>query len=66
MVYGLSENQIKEKEKALTQLELHNDDMDLDSTALVPQPLETLNIGLVYSNLTEYKSKHTQAHMRVS
>ncbi|CAK8532221.1 unnamed protein product [Lathyrus sativus] len=36
---------IKEKENELAQLELHNDDMDLAATALVPQTLETLNIG---------------------
>ncbi|XP_058723103.1 truncated transcription factor CAULIFLOWER A-like [Vicia villosa] len=36
---------IKEKEKALAQLELQNDDMDLASAALVPQSMETLNIG---------------------
>ncbi|XP_058762751.1 truncated transcription factor CAULIFLOWER A-like isoform X1 [Vicia villosa] len=36
---------IKEKEKALAQLELQNDGMDLASAALVPQSMETLNIG---------------------
>ncbi|XP_061350538.1 agamous-like MADS-box protein AGL8 homolog isoform X2 [Gastrolobium bilobum] len=39
---------IKEKEKALTQqaqLEQQTDDMDLASSAVVPQSLQTLNIG---------------------
>ncbi|XP_013464090.2 truncated transcription factor CAULIFLOWER A [Medicago truncatula] len=36
---------IKEKEKALAQLEQQNEDMNLASTVLVPQSLETLNIG---------------------
>jgi len=48
----LSENQIKEKEKALAaqqaQFERQADEMDLASSVLVPQPLETSNIRFVY------------------
>ncbi|KAL5098512.1 hypothetical protein RYX36_002839, partial [Vicia faba] len=42
---NLLTKKIKEKEKALAQLELQNDDMELASAALVPQSLETFNIG---------------------
>lgn len=50
-IYDLSENQIKEKEKAIiqqAQLEPQSNDMDLTSSVVEPQPLENLNIGFVY------------------
>nr|AAX69065.1 MADS box protein M2 [Pisum sativum] len=58
---NLLTKKIKEKEKALANFELHNDDMDLDS-ALVPQPLETPNIGCSPQDRGDNEGSQTQSN----